>query len=141
MGYSLSFSKAVLVVIFIADKVRQGQFEYLSTASISDVLNIPKPTLVKILQSLTAEGIIETKEGKLGGIRLAKDASDITILDVFQSIEKGKPLFQSGFDIAAQGNRPDKAQESIQALFEKSERQMQHVLAQKTIAQILKEMD
>jgi len=72
MSYSLSFSKAILVVIFISDKIRQGQYEFLSTKLISEVLNIPKPTLVKILQNLSIAGIIETKEGKQGGIRLIK---------------------------------------------------------------------
>jgi hypothetical protein len=36
MSYSLSFSKAILVVIFISDKTRQNQFEFLSTASLSE---------------------------------------------------------------------------------------------------------
>ena len=103
MSYSLSFSKAILVVVFISDKIRQGQYEFLSTASIAKVLNIPKPTLVKILQGLAAQGIIETKEGKHGGVRGMKDAAAITVLDVFDAVEKGKPLFQSGFDIAVKG--------------------------------------
>lgn len=140
MSYSLSFSKSILVVIFIADKIRQGQFEFLSTASISEVLNIPKPTLIKILQGLSADGIIETKEGKQGGIRLLKDPAQITVLDVLHAIEKGKPLFQTSYDIAAKGKRPDNAQVIITGLFEQSESQMKQVLSQKTIGQILDEM-
>ena len=140
MSYSLSFSKSILVVIFISDKVRQGQYEYLSTASISKVLNIPKPTLVKILQSLTIAGIIQTKEGKHGGIRLMKSPEDITVLDIFEAMEKGNPLFQTSFDILAKGQRPDNAQQVILGLFEQSEKEMKKTLAQKTIAQILDEM-
>lgn len=140
MSYSLSFSKAILVVIFVSDKIRQQQFDFLSTASIAKVLNIPKPTLVKILQGLTAEGILETKEGKYGGIRLRKDPAEITILDVFQAIEKGKPLFNTSFDILGKGQRPDKAQEAIRELFEKTEYNMKAELGSKTIAQILEEM-
>lgn len=141
MSYSLSFSKAILVVIFVSDKIRQGQFEYLSTASISEVLNIPKPTLVKILQGLTAEGIIETKEGKYGGIRLVKNPDQITVLDIFNATEKGKQLFNTSFDLNASGNRPNKAQLSLKALFETTEQNMKTELSQKTIAQILVEMN
>jgi len=141
MSYSLSFSKAVLVVVFVADKMRQEQFDYLSTASISEILNIPKPTLVKILQSLAAEGIVDTKEGKLGGIRLIKSAENITVLDIFQAIEKGKSLFNTSFDIMAIGNRPEKAQASLGALFSKAEDDMKNLLAQKTIAEILTDMN
>lgn len=141
MSYSLSYSKAVLVVIFISDKVRQGQYEYLSTASISEILNIPKPTLVKIMQSLSADGIIETKEGKQGGVMLAKDPSKITLLDIFNSVEKGKPLFHTSFNILAQGKRPDNAQKSVSKVFSEVEGQMKTSLAQKTISQILIEMN
>lgn len=139
MSYSLSFSKAILVVIFVSDKIRQGQFEFLSSRMIAEVLNIPKPTLVKILQSLTASGIIETREGKQGGIRLAKKPSSITVLDIFNSIE-GKPLFQTSFNILAEGKRPDNAQKSVATLLDTADDQMRKILAGKTIEKILDEM-
>lgn len=141
MGYSLSFSKAVLVVIFISDKIRQGQYEFLSTKSISEILNIPKPTLVKILQKLSMAGMIETKEGKQGGIRLLKQPSGITILDILNAVETGKPLFQTSFNIMAEGKRPDNAQKSISLLLEKAEAEMKAALNQKTIEEILIEMN
>jgi Rrf2 family protein len=140
MSYSLSFSKAVLVVIFISDKTRQDQFDFLSTSSISEILKIPKPTLVKILQSLNAEGIIETKEGKFGGIRLTKNPADISVLDILNAVEKGKSLFNTTFDIRAKGTRPDNAQISLKSLFEEAERKMKIELGKKTIQQILREM-
>ena len=141
MSYSLSFSKAVLVVIFISDKIRQEQYEFLSTKSISEILNIPKPTLVKILQSLSTVGIIETKEGKQGGIRLMKQPSQITILDVLNAMETGKPLFQTSFNIMAEGKRPNNAQKSIANLLNDAEKQMKNILNQKTIEEVLIEMD
>jgi len=140
MSYSLSFSKAVLVVIFISDKIRQGQYEFLSTKSISEVLNIPKPTLVKILKNLSVVGIIETKEGKQGGIRLMKTPAQITILDVLTAMETGKPLFQTSFNIMAEGKRPNNAQKSISTLLNNAETEMKKILNQKTIEQILIEM-
>ncbi|NMH86290.1 RrF2 family transcriptional regulator [Flavivirga algicola] len=140
MSYSLSFSKAVLVVIFISDKIRQGQYEFLSTKTISEILNIPKPTLVKILQNLSIAGIVETKEGKQGGIRLMKKPSQITILDILNAMETGKPLFQTSFNIMAEGKRPNNAQKSISGLLENAEKQMKHILNQKTIEEVLIEM-
>ena len=126
--------------LFISDKVRQEQYDYLSTASISEVLSIPKPTLVKIMQSLTGAGIIETKEGKHGGIRLAKDPAEITVFHILEAVEKGKPLFQTSFDIRARGQRPDKAREVLLALFERAESRMQQELNTKTIAEIMDDM-
>lgn len=140
MSYSLSFSKAILVVIFISDKIRLNQFEFLSTADISKYLSIPKPTLVKILQSLNAANIIETKEGKQGGVRLMKKPSDITVLEILDAIEKGKPLFQTSFNILAEGKRPNNAQQSIKNVLSDAENQMKNELSKKTISDILTEM-
>ncbi len=141
MSFSMSFSKSILVVIFISDKIRQGQFEFLSTKYISEILNIPKPTLVKILQNLTTAGMIETKEGKQGGIRLMKSPSDITILDILEAMEKGKPLFNTSFNILAEGKRPNNAQKSVAYLLNDAEGQMKISLGKKSIEEILVEMN
>ncbi|PHS67290.1 MAG: transcriptional regulator [Flavobacterium sp.] len=141
MSYSLSFTKSILVVIFIADKVRQKQFEFLSTADISRYLSIPKPTLVKILQNLNMANIIETKEGKNGGIRLMKDPSKITVLEILNAMERGKPLFQTSFNILSEGKRPDNAQKSIKKILNNAENQLKNQLSKKTIAEMLVEMN
>ena len=141
MSYSLSFTKSILVVIFISDKIRQSQFEFLSTADISKYLSIPKPTLVKILQNLNMANIIETKEGKQGGIRLMKEPSKITVLEIFEAMEKGKPLFQTSFNILAEGKRPNNAQKSIKNFLTHAENYLKNELSKKTIEEILVEMN
>ena len=141
MSYSLSFTKSILVVIFISDKIRQKQFEFLSTAEISKYLSIPKPTLVKILHYLNIADIIETKEGKQGGIRLMKEPSKITVLEILEAMEKGKPLFQTSFNIMAEGKRPNNAQKSIKNILTDAENQLKNKLSKKTIAEILIEMN
>ena len=141
MSYSLSFTKSILVVIFISDKIKQNQFEFLSTADISKYLSIPKPTLVKILQNLNIANIIETKEGKQGGIRLMKEPSKITVLEILDAMEKGKPLFQTSFNIFAEGKRPNNAQRSIKNILTNAENQLKIELSKKTIAEILIEMN
>ena len=141
MSYSLSFTKSILVVIFISDKIRQKQFEYLSTADISKYLSIPKPTLVKILQNLNQANIIETKEGKNGGIRLMKEPSKITVLEILDAMERGKPLFQTNYNILADAKRPNNAQKSIKNVLTDAENQLKNELSKKTIGDILIEMN
>jgi len=140
MSYSLSFTKSVLVVIFISDKIRQKQFEFLSTSDISKYLSIPKPTLVKILQNLNIANIIETKEGKNGGIRLMKDPSKITVLEILDAMEKGKPLFQTSYNILANAKRPNNAQKAIKNVLTSAENHLKKELSKKTIADMLQEM-
>lgn len=140
MSYSLSLSKAIMVVVFVSDKIEQGMYDFLSTRMISEVINIPKPTLVKILQNLTKAGILETKEGKNGGIRMAKSPKELTVLDVFNAMESDKSLFQTSFNMLAEGKRPDKAQETVAEILNGAEVEMKKSLAQKTFSEILEEM-
>ena len=98
MAYSTAMFQAVSILLFIHFKSNECLYEYLSTKRISEMLNIPTPTAVKVLTKLNAAGLTHTKEGAKGGILLAKPISDITILEVFNAVEKGKPLFKVQHD-------------------------------------------
>jgi Rrf2 family protein len=101
MAYSTATFQAVSILLFIHFKSEEGMYEYLSTKTISEMLNIPAPTAVKLLSKLNAAGLTHTKEGAKGGILLAKPVSDITLYEVFNAMEQGKPLFrvQHSFNI------------------------------------------
>jgi Rrf2 family protein len=49
--------------------------------------NLPPNLLAKILQSLSQSGIIEAQKGSGGGYRIARDPEDITLTEIFESIE------------------------------------------------------
>ena len=78
-----------MATVYIADKVQQGFFEFTPTTQLAQDLNIARPTAVKTLQSLNQAGIIETREGAKGGVRLAKPADQVTVLDILAAIEGG----------------------------------------------------
>jgi len=60
----------------------------LSTIStISNTWDIPESFLRKILNSLSKAGLISSVRGSGGGISLARPASKITLLDIFEAIE------------------------------------------------------
>ncbi len=48
---------------------------------------LPPNLLAKILQNLSQSGIIEAQKGSGGGYRMAKSAGDVTLAQVFESIE------------------------------------------------------
>jgi len=58
-------------------------------AEIAKAYGVSEPFLFKILQPLNEGGLIETVRGRNGGLRLAQDASDITLLDVVRLTEDG----------------------------------------------------
>lgn len=57
-------------------------------AEIAKAYGVSEPFLFKILQPLTEGGLIETVRGRNGGIRLGRDASGITLLDVVRLTEE-----------------------------------------------------
>ncbi|MBK7916591.1 MAG: Rrf2 family transcriptional regulator [Chloroflexi bacterium] len=107
MSYSLSFSQAIVTVIFVSDKVAQGIYDFVPTKELSEALNIARPTAVKILGNLAGAGIIETREGAKGGVRLALPPAEVTILDIFTAIESGKALFRHDFELGVTGEKAD----------------------------------
>ena len=105
MAYSTATFQATSILLYIHFKTEEERYDYLSTKSIAEMLNIPAPTVVKIISKLNGAGLIQTKEGAKGGNLLTKRISEITMLDVFIAVEQGKPLFkiQQSFNIEYDG--------------------------------------
>lgn len=57
-------------------------------ADIAKAYTVSEPFLFKILQPLTEGGLVETVRGRNGGIRLARPAAEITLLDVVRLTEE-----------------------------------------------------
>lgn len=60
--------------------------ELVSTAQLAEVTHVPMNYLAKVLQSLAKSDLITGRRGVGGGYRLARPASEITMLDVINSI-------------------------------------------------------
>ena len=99
MSYSLAFTQTLFLVLYVADKIEQKMFEFISTQQISEDLNIPPSSAASILRRLNRAGFIETREGASGGVRLAVAPDDLTLLDLFHAIEQERPLFQNSISI------------------------------------------
>ncbi len=67
---------------------------YVSIRSIADELDISFHFLTKILQHLTEGGIMKSYRGPSGGIRLARPASAVTLLDIVEILE-GEEYFRA----------------------------------------------
>lgn len=50
--------------------------------------------LLKHLQALVRAGLLESLPGPQGGFRLARQATDISVLDVVEAIDGGRPAFR-----------------------------------------------
>jgi Rrf2 family protein len=61
--------------------------DWLTSTTIASSLNINPVLVRKELATLKEGGLIESKEGKNGGIRILKDANDIYLSDIFNLIK------------------------------------------------------
>ena len=137
MAYSLSFSKSILVLVFISDKERRNETEFISTKVMSEFMDIPKPTLSLIISNLIKARILQSKEGKHGGVRLAKPEDKITLYDVLIAIESSKPLFQTDYKLNVSGKRPESAKLNVNKVLNNIESSVSQQLKKTTLKTIL----
>ena len=64
-----------------------GPGEHSSTAQIARMQHIPATFLAKIVSQLSAAGILRATRGAHGGVRLARSAHDISLLEVVEAID------------------------------------------------------
>ena len=75
---------AVRAVLHLA---RAGNVERSATSMVAKAQNIPPSFLAKIISQLSIAGLLHTSRGARGGVTLARDARDITLLAVIEAIE------------------------------------------------------
>ncbi|MCX7930011.1 MAG: Rrf2 family transcriptional regulator [Chlorobi bacterium] len=69
------------------NSIHQRRHSYIQTKEIAEAHSMPYYFLAKLVQDLTRAGLISSTKGPGGGIRLARDPRDITILDVARSVD------------------------------------------------------
>ena len=66
---------------------RIGKDERVATSHIAKEQNIPPSFLAKIISQLSIAGFLHTARGARGGVTLAREPKDITLLEVVEAID------------------------------------------------------
>lgn len=82
---------ALRVLIFVGMKQER---ELASIKEISETYNISRNHVSKVVHELSKEQLIETVQGRYGGIRLAKRVAEINIGEVVRKIEQDFVLLE-----------------------------------------------
>ncbi len=61
--------------------------ERAATSQIAEVQDIPASFLAKIISQLSIAGLIHTSRGARGGVSLARDPQEISVLEVVEAID------------------------------------------------------
>jgi Rrf2 family protein len=75
---------AVRTVLHLA---KIGDKEPAATRTVATEQNIPPSFLAKIISQLAIAGLLHTSRGARGGVTLARDPKDITLLEVVEAID------------------------------------------------------
>lgn len=86
MHFKASVEYGMRAVLYLAEK---GSI--CSSREVADEMSIPRDYLIQLAQLLRNAGIIHARPGKNGGYTLAKDASNISMLDVFNALQNDRP--------------------------------------------------
>jgi Rrf2 family protein len=107
----------------------------------AEFYGLPEPYLAKTLKALTGAGILVSISGPRGGYRLAREASEISALDVVTAVDGGSSLFHC-MEIRQRGPAglsPDQCRQAcgIASLMHSAEMAWRNELATSSIADIL----
>jgi Rrf2 family protein len=75
---------AVRAVLYLA---RLGENERAATSQVAKQQHIPPSFLAKIISQLSIAGILHTSRGARGGVTLAHEPKEITLLEVIEAID------------------------------------------------------
>ncbi len=75
---------AVRAVLYLA---RLGQTERAATSQVAQQQHIPPSFLAKIISQLSIAGLLHTSRGARGGVTLAREPGEITLLEVIEAID------------------------------------------------------
>ena len=78
--------------------------EPLTTSQIAEATHVPGPYLVKVLQALARDDIVVTRRGVGGGVELARELGEITILDVINAVDPIQRIEACPIGLAAHGS-------------------------------------
>jgi Rrf2 family protein len=75
---------AIRAVLYIS---KLGQGQRAATSQIAQEQRIPPSFLAKIVSQLSVAGLLQTSRGARGGVSLARNPEEITVLDVVEAID------------------------------------------------------
>ncbi len=85
MHFKASVEYGMRAVLYLAEK---GSI--CSSREVADEMSIPRDYLIQLAQLLRNAGIVHARPGKNGGYSLAKEASEISMLDIFNALQNDR---------------------------------------------------
>jgi Rrf2 family protein len=129
--FSQTVEYALRAVVYLAQQTPHPR----TTEQIATATHVPAPYLSKVLQALRKARVVQSRRGIGGGVTLAKEPTDLTILEVVNAVDPIRRIRECPLGLAAHGinlcplhRRLDNALAMVEGAF-----------AQTTLAEVLAE--
>lgn len=112
--------------------------ELVQTCEIAEAKDIPEPFLNKTIRDLARAGFVETRRGKMGGVKLIKPGDSFTMADVVEAIEGPlaiNPCLRESY------NCSNKSSCSVRRFLLESQSRFVEYLSSKTFAELAEPED
>ena len=141
MSYSPAFSQAIEILVYIEMKSSQEYYQYCSAPKIAEGLNIPLPSIKRLIAMLKKANLLISKKGITGGLALAKTPETISLYDVLSAIEGQSPLFPiyQNFNVEDFADKDDvqRILGKSQQIFQSIDQNMRESLQAVSLAELL----
>lgn len=97
--------------------------------------------LRRVMAQLAKHELVEAKEGRDGGYRLAKAAERITLADVYRAVQAGEPLSLGLVESTSEGMFGQEMQLAFAEIVDDVEHRIVEALEQRTIADLIRRVD
>jgi Rrf2 family protein len=88
---------AIRAILYLAEHEDNGRAP---TNVIAEAKHIPPSFLAKIISQLSVAGLVNTSRGARGGVTLARPSSEITLLEVIESIDGPISINECALDLS-----------------------------------------
>ncbi|MBY9079214.1 Rrf2 family transcriptional regulator [Paenibacillus sp. HN-1] len=111
--------------------------KWVSSIEMADRISCEPTALRKIMARLTEAGIIEVKQGRGGGYRLAKQPSSITLAEVYHSVHEEEPLWDGMLETTGNSLFGSRVRGSFDKIMSDIQVQVTRVLESYTLADMV----
>jgi Rrf2 family protein len=108
-----------------------------TTAELASVTQVPPAYLAKVLQALVKAGILTSRRGATGGVSLAHEPDELTILDIVSATDPIQRIRSCPLELASHGTKLCPLHRRLDAALA----QVEHAFRSTTLAEVLSDSD